>query len=118
MSRKKLFVGLVAVLFFISATPVWAFMRLDVDRLEVGGEIIGKAVSETEMEGMRGAYLINNLISLAQNLYTLKGTTPTVVTSSGTAITNFGNSNNKIILNVNQTPNPTQNTQINVVTFN
>lgn len=118
MSRKNLFVGLVAVLFFISATPVWAFMRLDVEGLEVGGDVIGEVVSETEMEGTRGAYLINNLASLAQSLYALKGTPPTVVNSSGNTLTNFGNNNNKIILNVYQTPAPTQNTQINLVTFN
>jgi hypothetical protein len=117
MLQKKLFVGLVVVFFFICVTPVWAFMRLDLDRLEVGGEVIGKVISETEMEGMRGAYLINNLVSLATNLYALKGTPPTKLTPSGTTITNLGNNNNNVILSINQTPTPTQNTQINLVTF-
>jgi hypothetical protein len=117
MSRKKLFAGLMAVFFFVCATPVWAFMGFDADGLEVGGEVIGKVVSETEMQDMRGAYLINNLVSLAQSLYALKGTTATEIISTGTTVTNFGNSNN-IVLKVNQTPNSTQNTQINVVTFN
>jgi hypothetical protein len=114
MSRRKLFAGLVAVLFIISATSAWAF---DVGRLEVGEEVIGKAVTETEMDGMRGAYLVSNLLSLAQSLYALKGTAPTEVTSTGTTLTNFGNSNTNTILKVNQTPAPTQNTQTNAVTF-
>jgi hypothetical protein len=94
MLQKKLFGGLVVALFFVCTTPVWAFMRLDLDGLKVDEEVIGKAVSETEMDGIRGAHLINDLASLVKNLYALKGTTSTEITPSGTTITKLGNNNN------------------------
>jgi hypothetical protein len=56
LGRKFLLISLV-VLTVIGTTPTWAFIKLGGDQLELDGEVLGEAVSETEMEGMRGTYL-------------------------------------------------------------
>jgi hypothetical protein len=57
MWRKTLLIAFLAVLLIIHTTPIWGFMKLNSDSLEVNGEVLGEAVTEEEMDGKRGTFM-------------------------------------------------------------
>ena len=49
MFWKRLFVGLPVVLIVMCMPPAWALMKIDSNKFEVDGEVLGESVSEIEI---------------------------------------------------------------------
>ncbi len=69
MFRKRLFIGYLIMMLIISLTPAWANIKLDPDRFEMDGEVLGESVSEAELDDSRGAYLGINFSVLFEGFW-------------------------------------------------
>jgi len=116
MYWKRLFVGLVAMLFIISMTSAWVFMRIHSGMLEVGGQVFGEAIHNTEMEDLRGAYLDIDFSTLVNFANRMRSAPVTQISATGNTAVNSLNNNQNIIY-YNQSTN-TQNTQTNQTYIN
>lgn len=57
VENKILIVTSLIVLIVMCATPVGAFIGVHQDRLEIEGEVLGKAIDVAEMDNIRGTYM-------------------------------------------------------------
>lgn len=85
MLRKGLLVASLMALVVVWTTPAGAFVGIYSDRLEVNGEVLGKAINEKEMNSLRGTYMGFNFSVLFEGWWdTLGNYNATLVTGGNT----------------------------------
>ncbi|MBI5026962.1 MAG: C39 family peptidase, partial [Nitrospirae bacterium] len=82
---ERLLVASLMALVVVWTTPAGAFVGIYSDRLEVNGEVLGKAINEKEMNSLRGTYMGFNFSVLFEGWWdTLGNYNATLVTGGNT----------------------------------
>lgn len=90
--RKRMILLALIIMIHFAVAPGWAAIRVGNDHLEIGGEVLGQAMSEEEMEGKRGAFLGVQFAVLFEGFWDTLGNSGSTLLSStentGTGTTN------------------------------
>lgn len=91
---KVILTVMVVFLLLLSAISAYAFVEVRPDILEVDGKMLGKAVNEIEMDGMRGGYMGYSFSVVFQGWWDSLGNASALLQGGGSVAGNPGTTAN------------------------